>query len=84
MAMHYRRLGQVGVKVSELCIGAGVRDSLDESRFVRSLERAIELGYNFIDYANNDMRDAQIRSIPPLQYHRRGHPTLAPTHHPTA
>src|SRR5688572_29240169 len=51
--MHYRRLGKAGVKVSALCIGAGVRGPLDEARFVRSIERAIELGCNFIDCANN-------------------------------
>jgi 1-deoxyxylulose-5-phosphate synthase len=50
--MEYRRLGRVGVKVSRICYGAGVRGELDEERFVRSLERAIELGCNFIDCGN--------------------------------
>jgi aryl-alcohol dehydrogenase-like predicted oxidoreductase len=50
--MEYRRLGQAGVKVSRLCFGAGVRGPLDEPSFIRSLERAIELGCNFIDCAN--------------------------------
>src|SRR5262245_24633594 len=50
--MEYRRLGKAGVKVSPLCLGAGVRGPLDEARFVQSIERAIDLGCNFIDCAN--------------------------------
>jgi aryl-alcohol dehydrogenase-like predicted oxidoreductase len=51
--MDYRRLGQAGIKVSPICLGAGVRGDLDEERFIRSIERAIDLGCNFIDCANN-------------------------------
>jgi len=51
--MEYRRLGQAGVKVSPICLGAGVRGNLDETRFIRSIDRAIDLGCNFIDCANN-------------------------------
>jgi len=51
--MEYRRLGKAGVKVSPICLGAGVRGDLDETRFVRAIERAIDLGCNFIDCANN-------------------------------
>jgi len=51
--MEYRRLGQAGIKVSPICLGAGVRGDLDEQRFIRSIERAIDLGCNFIDCANN-------------------------------
>jgi aryl-alcohol dehydrogenase-like predicted oxidoreductase len=50
--MHYRRLGKAGVKVAPLCLGAGVRGDLDVARFVRTIERAIDLGCNFIDCAN--------------------------------
>ena len=50
--MEYRRLGSSGLKVSRICYGAGVRGALDEARFVRSLEHAIELGCNFIDCGN--------------------------------
>jgi aryl-alcohol dehydrogenase-like predicted oxidoreductase len=53
MLMEYRRLGQAGVKVSPICLGAGVRGELDEQRFIRSIEHAIDLGCNFIDCANN-------------------------------
>jgi aryl-alcohol dehydrogenase-like predicted oxidoreductase len=51
--MEYRRLGQAGVKVSPICLGAGVRGPLDEERFIRTIEHAIDLGCNFIDCANN-------------------------------
>ena len=51
--MEYRRLGQAGVKVSRICFGAGVRGPLDEAQFVQAIERAIDLGCNFIDCANN-------------------------------
>jgi aryl-alcohol dehydrogenase-like predicted oxidoreductase len=50
--MNYSRLGKAGVKVSRLCLGAGVRGELDAARFVRTIERAIDLGCNFIDCAN--------------------------------
>ena len=51
--MEYRRLGKTGVKVSRLCMGAGVRGELDEDRFIRNIHQAIDLGCNFIDCANN-------------------------------
>ena len=51
--MEYRRLGQAGVKVSPICLGAGVRGELDEQRFIRTIEYAIDQGCNFIDCANN-------------------------------
>jgi len=51
--MNYRRLGKAGVKVAPLCLGAGVRGELDAARFIRTIERAIDLGCNFIDCANN-------------------------------
>ena len=51
--MEYRRLGQAGVKVSPICLGAGVRGPLDEERFIRTIEHAIDLGCNFIDCSNN-------------------------------
>ena len=34
--MEYRRLGQAGVKVSRLCLGAGVRGELDAGRLTRA------------------------------------------------
>jgi aryl-alcohol dehydrogenase (NADP+) len=51
--MDYRPLGHAGVKVSPLCLGAGVRGPLDEQRFLRTIDRAVERGCNFIDCANN-------------------------------
>jgi aryl-alcohol dehydrogenase-like predicted oxidoreductase len=49
----YRRLGKAGVKVSPLCLGTGVRGEMDDVSLTRSIERAIDLGCNFIDCANN-------------------------------
>ena len=51
--MEYRRLGQAGIKVSPICLGAGVRGELGEQRFTRTIEHAIDQGCNFIDCANN-------------------------------
>jgi 1-deoxyxylulose-5-phosphate synthase len=53
MLMNYRRLGRAGVKVSSLCLGAGVRGAVDTQRFRRTIDHAIDLGCNFIDCANN-------------------------------
>jgi aryl-alcohol dehydrogenase-like predicted oxidoreductase len=50
--MEYRRLGRAGVKVSAICLGAGVRGPLDEARFVRTIHHAIDRGCNFIDCGN--------------------------------
>lgn len=61
--MKYRKLGATGVKVSELCLGAmtfGEADaqsfmhqvSMDESTSFAVLNRALELGINFIDTAD--------------------------------
>ena len=51
--MEYLRLGQAGVKVSRLCLGTGVRGELDAVQLTRAIDRAIDLGCNFIDCANN-------------------------------
>jgi aryl-alcohol dehydrogenase-like predicted oxidoreductase len=51
--MEYRRLGKAGVKVSPLCLGTGVRGHLDAERLTQVVERAIDLGCNFLDCANN-------------------------------
>ena len=51
--MEYRRLGKAGVKVSPICLGLGIRGELDEKRFVNTVHRAIDLGCNFLDCANN-------------------------------
>jgi aryl-alcohol dehydrogenase-like predicted oxidoreductase len=51
--MEYRKLGKAGVKVSPLCLGVGIRGEVDEQRFINTVHRAIDLGCNFIDCANN-------------------------------
>ncbi|MFZ5897090.1 MAG: aldo/keto reductase [Myxococcota bacterium] len=61
--MKYRRLGASGVKVSELCLGAMTFGEADEKSFMHNigmdenttfsvLNRALELGINFIDTAD--------------------------------
>jgi aryl-alcohol dehydrogenase-like predicted oxidoreductase len=56
MAMHRRRLGRTGLMVSEVGygawgIGGGVWGAADDAASLRALERAIDLGMNFIDTA---------------------------------
>ncbi|MGC4086692.1 MAG: aldo/keto reductase [Polyangiaceae bacterium] len=61
--MKYRRLGATGVKVSELCLGGMTFGEADEKSFMHQigmseattfavLNRALELGINFIDTAD--------------------------------
>jgi len=61
--MEYRRLGTTGLKVSPLCLGAMTFGEPDDSSFMhgvatpveeshRILERALELGINFLDTAD--------------------------------
>src|SRR3954467_6426211 len=61
--MKYKRLGNAGVKVSELCLGGMTFGEADEKSFMHKLgsdeqtasqvlSRAVELGVNFIDTAD--------------------------------
>ena len=50
--MEYRNFGTAGVKVSRLSLGTGFRARADEKTCAAVLNRAIELGCNFIDCAN--------------------------------
>ena len=61
--MKYRRLGSAGVKVSELCLGGMTFGEADEKSFMHGIgsdektsfdvmNRALELGVNFIDTAD--------------------------------
>jgi aryl-alcohol dehydrogenase-like predicted oxidoreductase len=63
MDMKYRRLGSSGVQVSELCLGAMTFGEADERSFMHQLgmdektshvvlNRALELGVNFVDTAD--------------------------------
>jgi aryl-alcohol dehydrogenase-like predicted oxidoreductase len=54
--MHYRRLGKTGLDVSEIGYGAwGIGQTMwigaDDQESLRALDRAIDLGLNFIDTA---------------------------------
>ena len=50
--MEYVNFGKAGVKVSRLAYGLGFRGQGDPAMAERVIERAIELGINFIDCAN--------------------------------
>ncbi|HCL28119.1 MAG TPA: hypothetical protein DIC52_06760 [Candidatus Latescibacteria bacterium] len=59
--MEYVTLGRSGMKVSRLAYGLGLRGQADADEAERVIERAVELGINFIDCANiygfNDARE---------------------------
>ena len=50
--MEYVKFGRSGLKVSRLAYGLGLRGQEDAGEAERAIERAIELGINFIDCAN--------------------------------
>lgn len=49
--MEYRNLGKTGVKVSRGCLGTAFRGQDDEKTCIQVIDRAIDLGCNFIDTA---------------------------------
>ncbi|MCC7263718.1 MAG: aldo/keto reductase [Candidatus Latescibacteria bacterium] len=54
--MEYRKLGRTGLKVSRICLGTAFRafwhNQSDEATCIKVIEKAVELGCNFIDCAN--------------------------------
>ena len=50
--MEYVNFGKAGVKVSPLALGLGFRRQSDPIAVQRVIEHAIDLGINFIDFAN--------------------------------
>ena len=50
--MEYVEFGRSGLKVSRLACGLGFRGQEDAGEAERAIERAVELGINFIDCAN--------------------------------
>ncbi len=54
--MDYRKVGNSGVQVSSICLGAAFRGfthgRTDEQTSRKTIERAVDLGINFIDCAN--------------------------------
>lgn len=51
--MKYERLGRAGLKVSRICLGTAFRANRDEATCRRVIDRAVDLGCNFIDCANS-------------------------------
>ncbi|ACO48236.1 aldo/keto reductase [Deinococcus deserti] len=55
--MHYRQLGRTGIEVSEIgfgawAIGGDAWGPVEDAASIRAMERALELGVNFIDTAD--------------------------------
>ena len=50
--MQYRNFGSAGVKVSPICLGTAFRGFKDEQTCLATIDRALDLGINFIDCAN--------------------------------
>ncbi len=52
--MHYRRLGNSGLKVSEICLGSWLTygNATENETAEKCIDRAYELGVNFFDTAN--------------------------------
>lgn len=54
--MQYVRLGKSGVKVSRICLGTAFRawwdGHIDENTCIENIQRAVDLGCNFLDSAN--------------------------------
>jgi aryl-alcohol dehydrogenase (NADP+) len=51
--MHYRKMGRTGLKVSAICLGTmTLGKQVDEPTSLRLIDRAIDLGVNFIDTAD--------------------------------
>jgi aryl-alcohol dehydrogenase-like predicted oxidoreductase len=52
--MHYRRLGNSGLKVSEICLGSWLTygNATENETAEQCIDRAYELGVNFFDTAN--------------------------------
>jgi aryl-alcohol dehydrogenase-like predicted oxidoreductase len=51
--MKYKRLGKYGIRVSEICLGTMYFGSqVNESDAIGIINRAVDLGVNFIDTAN--------------------------------
>ena len=50
--MEYVQLGRLGVRVSRICLGTAFRGQRDDAVATRVIDRAVDLGCNFIDCAN--------------------------------
>ena len=52
--MHYRKLGNTGLKVSEISLGSWLTygNAVEKDTALRTMDRAYELGVNFFDTAN--------------------------------
>jgi aryl-alcohol dehydrogenase-like predicted oxidoreductase len=85
--MEYRTLGQTGVKVSPLCLGAmmfGEWGNRDHEDSIRIIHRALDAGINFVDTADVYSRGASEEIVgKALAGGRRDHVVLATKVHGT-
>ena len=58
--MHYRRLGNTGMDVSVIGLGSAQLGSSNKKYAVKIVDRAIELGVNYFDTAQN-YSDSEIK-----------------------
>ena len=61
--MEYRNFGGTGIKISPICMGTAFRGKPDEAICRATIERAIDLGVNFIDCANTYQRGLSERIL---------------------
>ena len=61
--MDYRNFGSAGVKISPICLGTAFRGRADEAVCAATIERAIDLGVNFIDCSNSYMKTRSERIV---------------------
>ena len=84
--MDYVNFGTAGLKVSRLAFGLGFRGQSDPDEAERVIERAIELGINFIDCANaygleDNSKNAGTCGTVALPHHARNRPHPHPARH---
>ena len=87
--MKYRKLGAAGVKVSELCLGAMTFGEADDKSFMHKvssdektsfaiMNRALELGVNFIDTADVYGQDGLSERVIGAWFERDAQPRAPP------
>ncbi|EQD78464.1 Voltage-gated potassium channel beta-3 subunit, partial [mine drainage metagenome] len=74
--MRYRRLGQSGLRVSEIALGSWLTygGSVDRSTAIACVRRAVELGVNYLDtadiYARGEAERTLAEAIEPYERHK--------------
>lgn len=61
--MEYRNFGTAGVKIPPICVGTSFRARPDDATCRATIDRAIDLGINFIDCSNSYMQTRSERIV---------------------